>query len=113
MMKLKDWKVVMAKKKTIVSPNSHLYSRKPYYTTPEGRFIESGEIIKIVGEWGGKFKFVEHVVKNDSGAEWIDCFQIENGVMCGWRSFKPERIKPIPKKRNKKPKNSDKYHNYS
>jgi hypothetical protein len=71
---------------------------------PDGRVIESGEIIKINGEWGGKFKFIEHVVRTDSGIEWIDCFEVVKGVSSGWRSFRPERIKPMPKRKKRKKK---------
>jgi hypothetical protein len=91
----------MSRRKKITSPNSNIYSRAPYYKLPDGKMLESGDTIKIAGERGTHFKFIEHVIKLDSGVEWIDCFQIDRGVMCGWRSFKPERIKVIPKKRNK------------
>jgi hypothetical protein len=91
----------MAKRKIVVSPNAGLYQRVSNYTMPDGRVIEDGEIIKIVGEWGSKFKFKEHVERTDTGAEWIDCFQIIGGQLAGWRSFKPDRIKPMPKKRGK------------
>jgi hypothetical protein len=91
----------MSRRKKIISPNSSIYNRTPYYQLPDGKMLESGETIKIVGERGTHFKFIEHVVKLDSGIEWIDCFQIDRGVMCGWRSFKPERIKVIPKKKVK------------
>jgi hypothetical protein len=69
---------------------------------PDGRTIEKDELIKIHGEWGGKFKFQEHVIRKDTGAEWIDCFELDKGLLCGWRSFKPERIKPLPKRRGAK-----------
>ena len=92
----------MGRRKKVVSPNSHLYSRTAYYQMPDGRIIEKDEIVKIHGEWGGKFKFIEHVVRTDTGAEWIDCFQLSGGILCGWRSFKPDRIKPMPKVRRKR-----------
>jgi hypothetical protein len=92
----------MGRRKKVVSPNAHLYSRNPFYTLPDGRTIEKDEIIKIDGEWGGRFKFQEHVVRKDTGVEWIDCFEIQKGILCGWRSFKPDRIKALPKKRNKR-----------
>jgi hypothetical protein len=93
----------MARKKKVVSPFSHLYCYEQTYTTSEGRLIESGEIIKIRGIWGVKFKFVRHVQRTDDNTkEWIDCYELEKGVTCGLRSFYPERIKPLSKKRNKK-----------
>lgn len=94
----------MGRRKKVVGPNDHLYSRTPHYEMPDGRVIERGEIIKIDGEWGGKFRFHEHVVRTDSGIDWIDCFEMVKGQASGWRSFRTERIKPIPirKRRNKK-----------
>ena len=91
----------MAKRKAVTLANAHLYRRLPSYTMPGGRVVESGEVIKIDGEWGSKFKFKEHVVRIDSGTEWIDCFQIIGGQLSGWRSFKPDRIKPMKKSRRK------------
>jgi hypothetical protein len=86
----------MGRRKKVVSPNAHLYRREEQYTMPDGRVIEKDEVIKIHGEWGGKFKFQEHVVRVDTGVEWIDCFQLEKGILCGWRSFRPDKIKPMP-----------------
>lgn len=71
---------------------------------PEGRVIEEGEIIKISGEHGLKFKFKGHVVRSDNGIEWIDCYELERGVMAKQRSFRPNRIKPIPKRRVRRAK---------
>ena len=94
----------MGRRKKVVSPNHHLYNRVPHFTMPDGRIIEKDEIIKIKGEHGGKFKFVEHVTRTDSGIEWIDCFELRGSVLCGWRSFYPDRIKPMPKTRRKRRK---------
>lgn len=92
----------MGRRKKVVSPNASLYIRTPFFTMPDGRVIEQNEIIKIDGEWGGKFRFKEHVVRKDTGIDWIDCFELDKGVTCGWRSFRTERIKPLPRKRVKK-----------
>jgi hypothetical protein len=94
----------MGRRKKVVSPLAHLYHREPTYTTAEGRTIEPGEIIKIKGVWGSKFKFKEYVRRTDSDAEWIDCFELEKGQLCGHRSFRPELIKPLPKTRRKRKK---------
>jgi hypothetical protein len=92
----------MARRKRTISPMQHLYERSPEYTLEGGRTISEGEIIKIDGIWGTKFKFKEYVVRIDNGKQWIDCYELDKGVLCGTRSFYPERIKPLPKsKRNK------------
>lgn len=91
------------KKYAPLIPNK--YVREQEYTLDTGRTIEHGEIIKISGEYGSKFKFLEHVVNTENGAEWIDCFELRNGVNSGWRSFRPDRIKPLPKTRRRRTKN--------
>lgn len=93
----------MGRRKKLVSPLGHIYSRTPEYTLNSGRTISEGEVIKISGIWGTKFRFKEHVIRTDNGKEWIDCYEIEKGLNCGLRSFYPERIKPMPiRKRRKK-----------
>ena len=82
----------MARRKVTVSPNAHLYAINDSYTMPDGRTIVKDETIKIDGEHGGKFKFLQHVVRTDNSVAWIDCFEIRSGVMCAWRSFKPKKI---------------------
>ena len=94
----------MGRRKKVVSPLQDIYNRVPHFTMPDGRVIEKDEIIKIKGEYGGKFKFLEHVTRTDSGIEWIDCFELRGGVLCGWRSFYPDRIKPMPIPRRKRRK---------
>lgn len=89
----------MGRRKKVVSPLAHLYHREPIFTTPEGRTVEPGDIIKIKGIWGVKFKFKEYVRRTDSDADWIDCYELEKGQTCGQRSFKKERIKAMPKPR--------------
>ena len=102
MTRLADCRGTMARRKATVSPNAHLYVVNNFYTMPDGRTIVKDETIKIDGEHGGKFKFLQHVVRTDNAIEWIDCFEIRSGVMCAWRSFRPNRIKPLPRTRKKK-----------
>ena len=94
----------MGRRKKVVSPLQDIYNRVPHFTMPDGRVIEKDEIIKIKGEYGGKFKFLEHVTRTDSGIEWIDCFELRGSILCGWRSFRTDRIKPLPKTRRKRRK---------
>ena len=94
----------MGRRKKYVSPIEDIYNRVPYFVMPDGRVIEKDEIIKIKGEHGGKFKFIEHVTRTDSGIDWIDCFELHRGVVGCWRSFRTDRIKPMPKTRGKRRK---------
>jgi hypothetical protein len=72
--------------------------------TTSGREINQGDIIKINGEWGTKFKFVNLVTNPDNNAQWVDCYQIEKGQISRYRAFRPERVKHIPKRRGKRVK---------
>jgi hypothetical protein len=65
------------------------------------RTILFGEVFKVVGEHGTKFKFAGLVTNKETGAQWVDCFEISKGEVSMWRSFKTDRIKAIPKKRGK------------
>lgn len=66
------------------------------------RTIVRGDVIKIDGEHGGKFKFHSFVTNTITGSQWIDCFELQKNVVSGWRSFKPDRIKLIPIKRGRR-----------
>lgn len=98
----------MGRRKKVVSPFAHLYHREPFFAIEGGRVIERGEVIKIKGVHGTKFMFKQYTRRNDTGIDWIDCYELDRGTMCGERSFRTDRIKPLPKtRRNKKIKNTD------
>jgi len=88
------------KKKNVYSVPSN-YQRTPSFINQEGKEVVRGDMIKIQGEHGIKFRFFDHVVNTISGAEWIDCFEVYNGQTGIWRSFYKERIRLIPKKRKR------------
>ena len=77
------------------------FVREASFVTEEGKTVTQGDIIKIKGIWGTKFRFQQHVTNPDINRSWIDCVQLEKGVGCGMRSFYPERVKVMPKKRGK------------
>ena len=80
------------------------FIREESFVTEDGKPIVRGDIIKIKGVWGTKFKFLHHVTNPKNDVSWIDCIELEKGVGCGWRSFYPERAKAIPKRRGKRAK---------
>jgi hypothetical protein len=65
------------------------------------RTLVPGEVIKINGEHGAKFKFISLVTNKETGSSWIDCFELDKNIVSAWRSFKPDRIKLMPIKRGK------------
>jgi hypothetical protein len=75
---------------------------RSYELDVNGRTIVSGEIIKISGEHGAKFKFVSFVTNKETGSTWIDCFEMDKVTPSAWRSFRSDRIKLMPIKRGKK-----------
>jgi hypothetical protein len=64
----------------------------------DGFEIVKGDLIKISGEYGTKFKFESLVTNTETGAIWIDCFEVFRNSASAWRSFKPEQIKRIPQR---------------
>ena len=65
------------------------------------RILVPGEVIKINGEHGAKFKFLSVVTNKETGSTWIDCFELDKNIVSAWRSFKADRIKLMPIKRGK------------
>lgn len=67
--------------------------------------VSKGDIIKIKGEHGLKFRFHSLVTNPETGTQWIDCFELEKSGQDrtlhtrAWRSFYPDRIVVPPKKR--------------
>lgn len=64
----------------------------------DGFVINQGDLIKIRGEYGTKFKFQSFTVNLETGAEWVDCFEVQRGQVGAYRSFKSDRIKRIPQR---------------
>ena len=86
----------MARKVHAAVQPSH-FSTVPYMES-KGFEIRAGEIIKVHGEYGARFKFVGVTTNDLTGSTWVDCFEIIGGVPSFFRSFKEERIKRIPKR---------------
>lgn len=78
------------------------FQKNQSLTLPDGKIIERGDMFKVSGEYGLRFKFWQHVINLGTGAEWVDCYEVFRGQAGAFRSFKSDRIKRIPKKRVKK-----------
>jgi len=68
----------------------------------DGFIIEKGDIIKVKDEWGMRFKFDCFVTNTETGAQWVDCFEVHKLRTGCLRSFRLDRIKRIPKRRGKR-----------
>jgi hypothetical protein len=66
--------------------------------------IQKGEIIKVQDEWGMRFKFDSLVTNTETGAQWVDCYEIYKARSGCLRSFSVDRIKRIPKRRGRRVK---------
>ena len=86
----------MPRRKAPVIQPSHFVT-EPYMEV-NGFPVEAGDIIKVQGEYGCKFKFVGITTNTLTGSSWVDCFELMRGVPSVYRSFKQDRIKRVPKK---------------
>lgn len=86
----------MPRRKKVELPPTKFF-RFPEITV-DGFVIEKGDIIKIKDEWGMKFKFDCLVTNKETGAQWVDCFEMWRGRTGCLRAFRLERVKRIPKR---------------
>lgn len=99
----------MRKKNTVVVLKELPYTTTDSWTNPDGFVIAAGDMIKIkgknsfgVGEWGAVFKVKQFCIHNETGKQWVDCFEMFRGSVGPMRSFPLERIKRIPTRRKRK-----------
>jgi hypothetical protein len=85
----------------ITDPFDRVYEMKY-----ENFIIERGDLIKITGEYGTRFRFESITTNPKNGATWVDCFEMWRGRQGAYRSFSIDRVKRIPKRRPRKAKPS-------
>lgn len=85
------------KQEAFLSEAAKLFKRESSVLV-DGFEISAGDIIKISGEYGVKFKFHSFVTNVKTGAQWIDCFEIFRGAASQYRSFSLDRVKRIPQR---------------
>jgi hypothetical protein len=87
--------MVRARRETIVSPTE--FSTETTFEL-NGFIINVGDTVKVEGEYGARFKIHGLTTNTKTGAQWVDCFEINRGQIGALRSFKSDRIKRIPQK---------------
>ena len=94
---------MIKRQKTKISPTK--FSR--VYDLEIGNFtISNGDLIKIQGEHGMRFKFHSLTTNTETGVTWVDCFEVHKRAGAGcFRSFRVDRVKRIPTKRGRRKKN--------
>lgn len=88
----------MARKYKHVTPEIAKKFSRESSVMINGFEIKQGDFFKVRGEHGGKFKFHSFVTNTETGAQWVDCFEVMSGMTSVFRSFKAEKIKRIPNK---------------
>jgi len=83
------------RKKTVAKESP--FTTVPYMES-DGFAINAGDLIKIKGEYGTKFKFRGITTNPITGATWVDCFEMFRGKPQQFRAFKEDRVKRIPQK---------------
>jgi len=90
--------LIKRRKAKVVETKFH----RQYDVEVNGFVISLGDIIKIQGEHGMKFKFHSLVTNTETGVQWIDCFEMHKVTAGCFRSFRTDRIKRIPVKRGRR-----------
>ena len=94
----------MARRKIETTAVIHDPFDRVYSMQYENFTIERGDLIKITGEYGTRFKFESITTNPKNGAVWVDCFEMWRGRQGAYRSFSIDRVKRIPKRRPRKAK---------
>jgi hypothetical protein len=85
------------KRTSHVEPTPTKFLRDPEISI-DGFTISQGDLFKVKGEYGNKFKFLGLITNLETGSQWVDCFEVVRGQVGALRSFKSDRIKRIPQK---------------
>jgi hypothetical protein len=91
----------MAKKIKFVVPEIAKKFQTEESVIVEGFEVIRGDIIKVKGQHGLKFKFHGYTTNVETGSTWVDCFELQKGMSTTFRAFKLEDIKRVPKKRKR------------
>lgn len=87
----------MARKKREAAVSETKFRTSPTFDI-DGFVVEAGDTIRVRGEYGAKFKVRGLTTNTETGATWVDCFELIRGVPSQFRAFKIERVKRVPKR---------------
>jgi hypothetical protein len=82
-------------KKAFVAPS--IFTTDPEFDL-NGFLIKAGDLVKVSGEYGSKFKVRGLTTNTVTGAQWVDVFELFRGSPQQFRAFKLDRIKRIPQR---------------
>ena len=86
----------MARRKKAIQPETIFKTESSFEL--DGFEINEGDTIKIRGEYGSKFKVRGLTTNTETGAQWVDCFELIRGVPSQFRAFKLDRVKRVPQR---------------
>jgi hypothetical protein len=86
----------MARRKKTVQSET-IFKTEPTFEV-DGFVVSEGDLIKVRGEYGSKFKVRGLTTNTETGAQWVDCFELIRGVPSQFRAFKLDRVKRIPQR---------------
>jgi hypothetical protein len=78
--------------------------QKETITLPDGSTLDIGEIFRVNGEHGLRFKFAGLTTNVETGASWVECFEVHKSRVGVQRSFRVDRVKKIPIRRKRRVK---------
>ena len=75
--------------------------RKTSYdsVTVGGKEFVKDDIVRIDGEHGMRFIFLEYVVNDDNGKDWVTVNEVRKGQVGMFRSFHKDRVRPLRSKK--------------
>jgi hypothetical protein len=88
------------KRKQYKPPKSRLETSPTFVLG--NREVTAGEVVKVYGIHGVKFKVIGLVTNTHTGVQWVDVYELSKGVPAQTRAFYPDKIKLLPKRRNKR-----------
>ena len=87
----------MAKKNISASVAETKFKRE-YSVIVDGFEVVKGDLIKVVGQHGARFRFDAVVTNTESGSTWVDCFEMHRNVATTYRSFDLQLVKRVPQR---------------
>jgi hypothetical protein len=87
----------MARKRKEAAVSETKFKTEPSFFL-DGFEINAGDTIKIKNEYGSKFKVRGLTTNIETGAQWVDCFEMIRGIPSAFRAFKLDRVKRVPKR---------------
>lgn len=86
------------KKKIEAPKETYSFLTKVPYATFGNEQISAGEIIKIDGIQGTKFRFDSHVTNTRTGDTWVDVYELEGDQPVRARAFHTSKVRLVKKR---------------